>query len=88
MLAHSTLLTIATEVAPKARGMAMSLVAFAFMGGGGIGTAIGGHPIRTGSFSLFYGTCSLALAVLVVLALIVVRDVRTELERLVSTRAQ
>ncbi len=85
MLAHSTLLTIATEVAPKARGMAMSLVAFAFMGGGGIGAAIGGHPIRTGSFSLFYGTCSLALAVL---ALIVVRDVRTELERLVSTRAQ
>ena len=88
MLAHSTLLTIATEFAPKARGMAMSLVAFAFMGGGGIGTAIGGRLIRTGSFTLFYGTYSLALAVLVVLAFVVVRDVRSEPERLVSTRAQ
>ena len=42
MMAHSTFLTIATEFAAKARGIAMSLVAFCFMGGGGIGTAIGG----------------------------------------------
>jgi hypothetical protein len=55
--------------------MAMSLVAFAFMGGGGIGTAIGGRLITTGGFSQLYGAYSLALAVLVVLALIVVRDV-------------
>ena len=75
MLAHSTLLTIATEFASKARGMAMSLVAFAFMGGGGIGTAFGGRLINTGGFSLLYGAYSLALAVLVVLAVIVVRDV-------------
>ena len=39
---HSTLLTRATEFAQKARGTAMSLVAFCFMGGGGIGTALGG----------------------------------------------
>lgn len=38
---HSTLLTRATEFALKARGAAMSLVAFCFMGGGGLGTAIG-----------------------------------------------
>ena len=50
MLAHSTLLTIATEFASKARGVAMSLVAFAFMGGGGIGTALGGRLIRAGGF--------------------------------------
>jgi predicted MFS family arabinose efflux permease len=75
MLAHSTLLTIATEFAAKARGMAMSLVAFAFMGGGGIGTAIGGRLINAGGFSLLYGAYALALAALVVLALIVVRDV-------------
>jgi predicted MFS family arabinose efflux permease len=75
MLAHSTLLTIATEFASSARGMAMSLVAFAFMGGGGIGTALGGRLIRAGGFSLLYGTYSLALAVLVVFAIIVVRDV-------------
>ena len=75
MLAHSTLLTIATEFASRARGMAMSLVAFAFMGGGGIGTALGGRLIRAGGFSLLYGAYSLALAVLVVFAVIVVRDV-------------
>jgi predicted MFS family arabinose efflux permease len=42
MLAHSTLLTRATEFAMNARGAAMSLVAFCFMGGGGVGTAIAG----------------------------------------------
>jgi predicted MFS family arabinose efflux permease len=75
MLAHSTLLTIATEFAAKARGMAMSLVAFAFMGGGGIGTAIGGRLIHAGGFPLLYGAYALALAVLVVFALVAVRDV-------------
>jgi predicted MFS family arabinose efflux permease len=42
MLTHSTLLTIATEFASKARGAAMSLTAFCFMvgGGDGIGFAI------------------------------------------------
>jgi predicted MFS family arabinose efflux permease len=88
MLAHSTLLTIATEFASKARGVAMSLVAFAFMGGGGIGTAIGGRLIRAGGFTRLYGTYSIALAVLVVLAVIVVRDVGTERDRLISTRAE
>jgi hypothetical protein len=34
MLAHSILLTIATEFAAQARGVAMSLAAFCFMGGG------------------------------------------------------
>ncbi|MCM2286179.1 MAG: MFS transporter [Desulfobacula sp.] len=42
IFAHSTLLTRATEFAQKARGTAMSLVAFCFMGGGGVGTALGG----------------------------------------------
>lgn len=45
MLAHSTFLTIATEFAAKARGVAMSLVAFCFMGGGGLGTAIGSRIV-------------------------------------------
>lgn len=44
MLDHSTLTTIATGFAAQARGAAaMSLVAFCFMGGGGIGTAFGGR---------------------------------------------
>ena len=58
MMAHSTFLTIATEFAAKARGIAMSLVAFCFMGGGGIGTAIGGRIVAASSFErlfLIYG---------------------------------
>jgi predicted MFS family arabinose efflux permease len=52
---HSTLLTRATEFAMKARGAAMSLVAFCFMGGGGVGTAIGGK------IALAYGLPSVFL---------------------------
>ncbi|MFH2126887.1 MAG: MFS transporter [Pseudomonadota bacterium] len=57
---HSTLLTRATEFAMKARGAAMSLVAFCFMGGGGLGTALGGVVIQHEGFSglfLIYGGC-------------------------------
>ena len=57
MFAQSSLLTLATEAAENARGAAMSLVAFCFMGGGGVGTAIGGRIIEragyTGLFSLY-----------------------------------
>ena len=88
MLAHSTLLTIATEFASAARGMAMSLVAFAFMGGGGIGTALGGRLITTGGFSMLYGVYSLALAVLVVFSVIVVRDVGSANVKPVSSLAE
>jgi predicted MFS family arabinose efflux permease len=59
---HSTLLTRATEFAMKARGAAMSLVAFCFMGGGGLGTALGGVIIRYEGFRglfLIYGGCLL-----------------------------
>jgi len=45
IFAHSTLVTRATGFAHKARGAAMSLVAFSFMGCGGIGAAIGGRII-------------------------------------------
>ena len=48
--AHSTLVTRASEFARKATGTAMSLVAFSFMGCGGIGTAIGGMIIRSHIF--------------------------------------
>ena len=59
IFAHSTLLTIATEFAQKARGTAMSLVAACFMGGGGIGTAIGGTLIKGEGFTdSFYITVS------------------------------
>ncbi|WP_425804677.1 MFS transporter [Desulfitobacterium sp. Sab5] len=70
MMAHSTFLTIATEFAAKARGIAMSLVAFCFMGGGGIGTAIGGKIVSSSSFEelfLIYGIGLLALTMITVL---------------------
>lgn len=61
MLAHSTLLTMATEFAAKARGTAMSLVAFCMMSGGALGTALGGRVIEASSFTSFYGTWALLL---------------------------
>jgi len=74
MLAHSTLLTLATEFAAKARGTAMSLVAFCLMGGGALGTALGGRVIEGSSFTSFYGLWGLLLAGLVVVAGLAVSD--------------
>ncbi|OCZ49867.1 MFS transporter [Dehalobacter sp. TeCB1] len=71
MMAHSTFLTIATEFAAKARGIAMSLVAFCFMGGGGIGTAIGGKIVAVASFHSLFGIYGAGLFVLTVIALLV-----------------
>ncbi|MDA8442762.1 MAG: MFS transporter [Peptococcaceae bacterium] len=73
MLAHSTLLTIATEFAAKARGAAMSLVAFCFMGGGGVGTAIGGKLIKVIGYPSFFYYYALALFALIFLAGLVVK---------------
>lgn len=74
---HSTLTTLATEFAAQARGAAMSLVAFGFMGGGGVGTAIGGPLIAATGFTSFFGIYGLALALLLVLALLIVQTEMT-----------
>ena len=71
MMAHSTFLTIATEFAAKARGIAMSLVAFCFMGGGGIGTAIGGRIIAASSFERLFTIYVIGLLLVTMIALIV-----------------
>ncbi len=74
ILTHSTLLTRATGFAQKSRGSAMSLVAFFFMGGGGIGTAIGGRIIAAtslGGLYLFYG---IALVITLLLSFVLIRD--------------
>lgn len=73
MLAHSTLLTIATEFAAKARGAAMSLVAFCFMGGGGIGTAVGGKLINSVGFETFFSYYGIALFILIILAGVLIK---------------
>lgn len=69
MFAHSSLLTVATQFAAKARGTAMSLVAFSFMVGGAIGTAFGGRIIEATSYREFYLLAGAALAALTVVAL-------------------
>jgi predicted MFS family arabinose efflux permease len=71
---HSTLLTRATEFAQKARGAAMSLVAFCFMGGGGVGTAIGGRLITATSLSKLFLVYGIALAVTLLLSFVMIRD--------------
>jgi predicted MFS family arabinose efflux permease len=69
---HSTLLTRATEFAMKARGAAMSLVAFCFMGGGGIGTAIGGKIAALYGLPAVFQVYGAALAVTLVLSFILI----------------
>lgn len=64
MLTHSTLVTIATEFAAKARGVAMSLIAFGFMGGGGVGTALGGKVIKSTGYSTLFSIYGLLLLLL------------------------
>ncbi len=61
IFAHSVLVTRSTEFNPKARGAAMSLVAFCFMGAGGAGTALGGLVISQLGFAYLYSACGLAL---------------------------
>lgn len=68
MLAHSTLLTIATEFGAKDRGAVMSLVAFFFMGGGGIGTALGARIINVIGYEKFFGLYGIGLFLLIFLA--------------------
>ena len=71
---HSTLLTRATEFAQKARGAAMSLVAFCFMGGGGVGTAIGGRLITATSLNNLFLVYGIALAITLILSFVLIRD--------------
>jgi len=71
MMAHSTFLTIATEFAAKGRGFAMSLVAFCFMGGGGIGTAIGGKIVAESSFENLYTIYGIGLFLVTISVLFV-----------------
>ncbi|WP_298200154.1 MFS transporter [Desulfosporosinus sp.] len=71
---HSTLLTRATEFAQKARGSAMSLVAFFFMGGGGVGTAIGGRIISAVGLSNLFLINGIALVITLLLSFVLIRD--------------
>jgi predicted MFS family arabinose efflux permease len=80
MMVHSTFLTIATEFAPKARAIATSLVAFCFMGGGGIGTAIGGRIVATSGFERLFTFYSVGLLLLTAIALLLKSSFQTEIQ--------
>ena len=71
MMAHSTFITIATEFAAKGRSYATSLVAFFFMGGGGIGTAIGGKIVASSSYGNLFTIYGLGLLLVTISALLV-----------------
>lgn len=70
MTAHSTFLTIATEFAAQSRGVAMSLVAFSIMIGGGLGTYIGGRIVTASSITVMYEAYALGLVLLIVAVLL------------------
>ena len=67
---------MATEFAKMARGPAMSLVAFCFLGGGGVGTAIGGKVISSIGYAGFYGLSGLFLFGLVLAIFMIVREAK------------
>lgn len=71
---HSTLVTRATGFAKKSRGTAMSMVAFCFMGSGGIGTAIGGRLIARHGIESVFGIYGGGLVVALIVVLILLRE--------------
>lgn len=72
---HSTLLTRATEFAEKARGSVMSLVAFCFMGGGGLGTAIGGKLITLYGINTLFIIYGSLLIVTLFISYLLIKDI-------------
>ena len=74
MLAHSTFLTIATEFADKSRGIAMSLVAFFFMGGGGLGTALGSRIVQSSSMSTMFTVYGIGLLLLISAVIVIKKN--------------
>jgi len=77
MMAHSTFLTLATEFAAKERSYATSLVAFFFMTGGGIGTAIGGRIVAASSYGNLFIIYGLGLVLVTICALFVKHSFNT-----------
>lgn len=75
IFAHSTLITRVTEFAQKSRGAAMSLVAFSFMGGGGVGTAIGGKIISSYGIVQLFIVYGVALLGTLILSYALIKDI-------------
>lgn len=65
-LAHSTFLTLISEFAAKSRGVAMSLAAFCFMGGGGLGVLMGSNILRISDFLMMFAIYGTGVLVLII----------------------
>lgn len=63
-LMHNTLQTLATELAPEARGTAVSLFAFALIGGQGFGVALLGAIIDRFGYGTAFCVTAVAVAIL------------------------
>jgi len=61
---HNTLQTLATELAPDARGTAVSLFAFSLMVGQGVGVAVLGRVIDRFGYSAAFMTTAVAVALI------------------------
>jgi predicted MFS family arabinose efflux permease len=76
-MAHSTFLTMATEFAAKGRGYAMSLVAFCFMGGGGVGTAIGGKIVSLSGYDILFLVYGIGLLIITISTMLIKKSFKT-----------
>lgn len=85
MLAHSTLITLATEFAQKARGVAMSLVAFSLMVGGAVGTSIGGRLVAVYGFKSLFLIFGLTLLTVSIFAPFAISDEKPVGQKVGST---
>ncbi|MCD8553369.1 MFS transporter [Seleniivibrio sp.] len=74
ILTHSTLMTQITGMAHTSRGTAMGLLAFSFMGGGAIGTALGGRIVTASDLKHLFLIFGTALIVTLILSLLTLRN--------------
>jgi MFS transporter, YNFM family, putative membrane transport protein len=61
---HATLQTIATQMAPQARGLAISLFAFLFYLGQALGVALCGQLIEFAGYRVMFAVVGVALVAL------------------------
>ncbi len=75
MLSHSTFITISTEFSQGQRSFATSLVAFCYMGGGGIGTALGGKILGITDYTNLFSIYGLGLFIIMVIILLLPKNI-------------
>jgi predicted MFS family arabinose efflux permease len=72
-LLHNTIQTLSTELAPKARGAAVALLAASFYIGQGLGPILSGHIAEAGGYSAMFAVSAVLMAALGIISSILVR---------------